>query len=148
MKILMINGPNLDLLGTREKAVYGPTTLSEIEARADEKARSLGIELVCFQSNHEGEIIEKIHSARSLGIGGILINPAGYTHTSVAIRDALLAVDVPFIEIHMSNVAARESFRQKNLFSDIAVGTITGLGPCGYILGIEAIHALLGTETR
>ncbi|HQG32100.1 MAG TPA: type II 3-dehydroquinate dehydratase [Deltaproteobacteria bacterium] len=148
MKILLINGPNLDLLGTREKAVYGPTTLPEIEARAQEKAKALGIELFTFQSNHEGELIEKIHAARSLGIHGILINPAGYTHTSVAIRDALLGVGIPFIEIHISNVAAREPFRQKNLFSDIAVGTISGLGPYGYILGIEALHALLGTETR
>lgn len=148
MKILLINGPNLDLLGTREKSVYGTTTLPEIEARAEARAKSLGIGLSSFQSNHEGEIIDKIHEARSLGIGGILINPAGYTHSSVAIRDALLAVGIPFIEIHMSNVAAREHFRQKSLFSDIAMGTITGFGAYGYILGIEAFHALLGTETR
>lgn len=148
MKILLINGPNLDLLGTREKAVYGPATLSEIEARAHEKARELGIELTVFQSNHEGEIIERIHSAVQQGVNAILINPAGYTHTSVAIRDALLGVAIPFIEIHISNVAAREPFRQKNMFSDIAMGTITGLGAYGYILGIEALHALLRTETH
>ena len=127
------------------KVAYGPRPCPR--SRRVQKRQGAGI-IFTFQSNHEGELIEKIHAARSLGILGILINPAGYTHTSVAIRDALLGVGIPFIEIHISNVAAREPFRQKNLFSDIAVGTISGLGPYGYILGIEALHALLGTETR
>ncbi|HRR22248.1 MAG: type II 3-dehydroquinate dehydratase [Bacteriovoracaceae bacterium] len=148
MKILMINGPNLNLLGTRETTLYGRTSLSEIEARTQKRARELGIELEAFQSNHEGEIIEKIHAAAISQSCGILINPGGYTHTSVAIRDALLAVDIPFVEVHISNVAAREPFRQKNLFSDIALGTISGLGPYGYILGIEALHELLRTKNR
>ena len=148
MKILMINGPILNLLGTRETTLYGRTSLSEIEARTQKRARELGIELEAFQSNHEGEIIEKIHAAAISQSCGILINPGGYTHTSVAIRDALLAVDIPFVEVHISNVAAREPFRQKNLFSDIALGTISGLGPYGYILGIEALHELLRTKNR
>ena len=113
-----------------------------------EKAHSLGMELEAFQSNHEGGIIEKIHAAREAQIRGILINPGGYTHTSVAIRDALLGVDIPFVEIHISNVSAREPFRQKNLFSDIAAGTISGFGPYGYILGIEALHELLRGKNR
>ncbi|HNY64466.1 MAG TPA: type II 3-dehydroquinate dehydratase [Deltaproteobacteria bacterium] len=148
MKVLMINGPNLNLLGTREKGVYGIETLSGIEERVRARAAELGVELDTFQSNHEGEIIERIHGARAQGIEGILLNPGGYTHSSVAIRDALLAVEVPFIEIHISNVSAREPFRQKNLFSDIAMGSITGLGGLGYILGLEALHELLGTKTR
>ncbi len=148
MKILLINGPNLDLLGIRETSLYGRITLPEIELGAQEKARSLGLELEVFQSNHEGGIIEKIHAARDAQVRGILINPGGYTHTSVAIRDALLGVDIPFVEIHISNVSAREPFRQKNLFSDIAAGTITGLGPYGYILGIEALHELLRAKSR
>ncbi|MFA5654130.1 MAG: type II 3-dehydroquinate dehydratase [Desulfomonilia bacterium] len=148
MKILLINGPNLDLLGIRETSLYGRVSLPEIERGAQKKAHSLGMELEAFQSNHEGGIIEKIHAAREAQIRGILINPGGYTHTSVAIRDALLGVDIPFVEIHISNVSAREPFRQKNLFSDIAAGTISGLGPYGYILGIEALHELLRAKNR
>jgi 3-dehydroquinate dehydratase-2 len=148
MKILMINGPNLNLLGVRETSLYGRVSLPEIEGRAQEKARELDIELEPFQSNHEGEIVEMIHAARTSHCDGILINPGGYTHTSVAIRDALLAVGIPFIEVHISNVAAREAFRQINLFSDIAAGTISGLGPHGYILGIEALHELLDAKAR
>ncbi len=148
MKILLINGPNLDLLGIRETSLYGRVTLPEIERGVQEKARSLGMELDVFQSNHEGGIIEKIHAARDAQVRGILINPGGYTHTSVAIRDALLGVDIPFVEVHISNVSAREPFRQKNLFSDIAAGTISGFGPYGYILGIEALHELLRAKSR
>jgi len=148
MKVLMINGPNLNLLGVREPSVYGKTSLPEIERSAREKARELGMELETFQSNHEGEIIDKIHAAPKSQVEGILINPGGYTHSSVAIRDALLAVKIPFIEIHISNISAREPFRRHSLFSDIALGTISGLGPYGYILGIEALHELLRTENR
>jgi 3-dehydroquinate dehydratase II len=144
----MINGPNLNLLGAREKDIYGAATLPGIEERAKGRAAELGIELETFQSNHEGEIIDRIQAARARGVAGILLNPGGYTHSSVAIRDAVLAVKVPFVEIHVSNLSAREPFRQTNLFSDIALGTISGLGGFGYILGLEALHELLGTTTR
>lgn len=144
----MINGPNLNLLGTRETAIYGTDTLPSIEGRSRARASELGIELETFQSNHEGEIVDKIQGARARGVAGILLNPGGYTHSSVAIRDALLAVQIPFIEIHLSTVSAREPFRQHNLFSDIALGTVSGLGGLGYILGLEALHELLGTKTR
>lgn len=147
MKVLMINGPNLNLLGSRETGIYGAGTLASIEGRARARASELGIELETFQSNHEGEIVERIQGAGARGVAGILLNPGGYTHSSVAIRDALLAVQTPFIEIHVSNVSAREPFRQHNLFSDIALGTISGLGGLGYILGLEALHELLGTKT-
>lgn len=143
----MINGPNLNLLGSRETGIYGAGTLASIEGRARARASELGIELETFQSNHEGEIVERIQGAGARGVAGILLNPGGYTHSSVAIRDALLAVQTPFIEIHVSNVSAREPFRQHNLFSDIALGTISGLGGLGYILGLEALHELLGTKT-
>lgn len=142
MKILMINGPNLNMLGSRETAIYGSTTLAEIEDLVNQKALELGVAIDFFQSNHEGGIIEKIQSALDLGINGIIINPAGYTHTSVAIRDALLSVQIPFIEVHISNLSARESFRQTNMFSDIAAGTISGLGTFGYVLALEAIKEL------
>ncbi|HHO75881.1 MAG TPA: type II 3-dehydroquinate dehydratase [Deltaproteobacteria bacterium] len=140
MKVMMINGPNLNMLGKREPSLYGSTTIETIQARVREKAADLGLEATCFQSNHEGEIVEKIHEAADLGIDGIIINPAAYTHTSVAIRDALLSVQIPFIEVHISNVAAREEFRQVNLFSDIAEGTIAGLGAYGYILALDALR--------
>ena len=146
MKILLINGPNLDLLGTREKAVYGPTTLPEIEARAQEKAKALGIELFTFQSNHEGELIDSIQRAPAAGVDAFIINPGGYTHTSVALRDALLAVGLPFVEVHLSRVSAREGFRQVSYFSDIAAGTISGFGPLGYELALEALRGLYGTQ--
>jgi len=139
MKVIMINGPNLNMLGKRETSIYGSTALADIEERVKKKAADLGLEVTCIQSNHEGEIVEKIQEAADLGIEGIIINPAAYTHTSVAIRDALLSVQIPFIEVHISNVAAREEFRQVNLFSDIAVGTIAGLGPYGYILALDAL---------
>ncbi len=148
MKVLMINGPNMNLLGAREKGIYGTVSLSEIEQAAREKAGALGLELTAFQSNHEGAIIDKIHSARGSGVSCIIINPGGYTHTSVAIRDALLAVDIPFIEVHISNVTAREPFRQTNLFSDVAMGTINGFGALGYTLALEAVHGLLGSKAR
>lgn len=148
MKVMMINGPNLNMLGTREQTIYGSTTLRQIEDRVGSRAGELGIEVFFFQSNHEGEIIERIHSAPGLGVDGFIINPGGYTHTSVAIRDALLCVRIPFIEVHISTVAARESFRQTNLFSDIAAGTITGIGPFGYVLAIEALKELYEKKTH
>ncbi|MFY9397624.1 MAG: type II 3-dehydroquinate dehydratase [Desulfomonilia bacterium] len=147
VKILMINGPNLNLLGTRETQVYGTTTLHEIEQNARRRAGELGMEIAVFQSNHEGAIIDRIHAARDEQVQGILINPGGYTHTSVAIRDALKGVGIPFIEVHLSNIYAREEFRSTSLISGIASGIITGLGPLGYLLAIEALHELI-TQAR
>ena len=144
MKILIINGANLNMLGTREKILYGSTTLKQIEEMARTKAKQLGIEVLFFQSNHEGELIDTVHGSLDKDIDGIIINPGGYTHTSVALRDALLSVEIPFVEVHISNVAARESFRKNNLFSDIAAGTISGLGPYGYILALDALKELYG----
>lgn len=130
--ILMINGPNLNLLGTREPGVYGATTLQEIHQTLEHMASSRGHRLLSFQSNAEHALIERIHSAPDDMIEFILINPAAFTHTSIALRDALLAVMIPFIEIHLSNVYKRELFRQHSYFSDIAEGVITGLGFKGY----------------
>lgn len=146
MKIMVLNGPNLNLLGRRETPVYGTATLQDIESLVAGRALALGMEVIFFQSNHEGDLIDKVHSAPSLGITGFIINPGGYTHTSIALRDALLSVDIPFIEVHLSNVASREPFRQTNYFSDIAAGTITGLGPYGYVLGLEALKESHGKK--
>ncbi len=139
MKVLIINGPNLNMLGKRETSVYGASSLPDIEKLIKEKAKGLGIEVGFFQSNHEGELIERIHKAAIEKVDGIIINPGGYTHTSVALRDALLAVNIPFVEVHISNVAKREDFRQISYFSDIAIGTVAGLGPIGYCLALEGL---------
>lgn len=136
-RILLLNGPNLNLLGTREPGVYGRTTLTDIERAAGELARGLGHELECFQSNAEAELVDRVQAAAGKA-DFLLINPGGLTHTSVALRDAILAVGIPFIEIHISNVHAREEFRRHSYFSDVAVGTITGLGPLGYELALRA----------
>ena len=137
--ILLLNGPNLNLLGTREPGVYGSTTLSEIEQQLTASAQQLGDTLTAFQSNSEAELVDRIQ--RSSGqVDFIIFNPGAFTHTSVALRDALLAVAIPFIEIHISNVHAREEFRQHSYFSDIAVGTIIGLGPQGYELALLSAH--------
>ncbi|MBN1637208.1 MAG: type II 3-dehydroquinate dehydratase [Deltaproteobacteria bacterium] len=148
MKVMVINGPNLNMLGRREVGIYGGATLDDIESLVRRRAGQTGIDIEFFQSNKEGEIIDKIHSAVNNKVEGIVINPAGYTHTSVAIRDALLCVKIPFVEVHISNVAKRDSFRQKSLFSDIAIGTISGLGPVGYVLGLEALKELYGKATE
>jgi 3-dehydroquinate dehydratase II len=136
-RILLINGPNLNLLGTREPGLYGRTTLADIEQATVALAGSLGHQLDCFQSNAEAELVNRVQAAAG-NTDFILINPGALTHTSVALRDAILAVGVPFIEIHISNVQAREEFRRHSFFSDIAVGTITGLGPLGYELALRA----------
>lgn len=142
-KILVLHGPNLNLLGTREPEYYGSQTLADIDDALIEHGALVGIEVLCFQSNAEGELIDRIHAARDEGVGFIVINPAAYTHTSVALRDALAAVDIPFIEVHLSNVHAREPFRHKSYFSDLAVGVITGLGANGYLFALGyALHAL------
>lgn len=131
-RILVLHGPNLNLLGTREPAIYGATTLADIDARLVALAQENGAVLTSFQSNHEGVLIDRIQAVRSEGIEFIVINPAAYTHTSVGIRDALAATDVPFIEVHLSNVHKREAFRHRSYFSDLAVGVIAGLGADGY----------------
>ena len=138
MKILLINGPNLNLLGTREPHVYGATTLADVEAACTERGRALGVDVACFQSNHEGALIDRIHAARGEGVGFIVINPGAFTHTSVALRDALAGVAIPFIEVHVSNVHKREAFRHHSYLSDIADGVVVGLGVAGYGLAITA----------
>ncbi|MEO0317888.1 MAG: 3-dehydroquinate dehydratase, type [Pseudomonadota bacterium] len=130
--LLLINGPNLNLLGTREPEVYGATTLAEIEQAAVVQAQEMGASLTHFQSNHEGELIDRIHAARGEGITGIVINPGGFTHTSVALRDALAGVAIPFVEVHISNIHKRESFRHHSYLSDIATGVVCGFGVDGY----------------
>lgn len=136
-KLLLLNGPNLNLLGTREPATYGATTLAEIEAAAQEQAKAAGAELSFFQSNHEGALIDRIHAARNEQVDAIIINPGGLTHTSVALRDALAGVAIPFIEVHISNVHQREAFRHHSYLSAIAKGVICGLGTEGYRLAID-----------
>jgi 3-dehydroquinate dehydratase II len=135
-RILVINGPNLNLLGTREPDRYGTVTLEAIEQRLAEEARAAGVELTCFQSNSEAELVDRIQQAGNQGTDFIIINPAAYTHTSVAMRDALSAVRIPFVEVHLSNIHAREPFRSRSYFSDIAVGIVSGLGAKGYELAL------------
>ena len=141
--LLLINGPNLNLLGSREPKHYGMKTLAQIEMDLAAEAERLGHRLATYQSNHEGELVDRVHKAKTDNVAFILLNPGGYTHTSVALRDALLAVGVPFIEIHLSNTYAREAFRRHSYFSDIARGVIVGLGPQGYRLALQAAHAQL-----
>jgi len=134
--VLLINGPNLNLLGTREPEVYGADTLAAIEKRLTAQAKKAGAQLAAFQSNSEAELVERIQQASRDKVDFIIINPAAYTHTSVAMRDALAAVRIPFIEVHLSNVFAREEFRHRSYFTDIAVGIISGLGAKGYELAL------------
>ncbi|XYJ11205.1 type II 3-dehydroquinate dehydratase [Telluria sp. B2] len=136
-KLLLLNGPNLNLLGTREPAVYGAATLADIESAATAQAAAAGGSLSCFQSNHEGALIDRIHAARDEGVDAIVINPGGLTHTSVALRDALAAVAIPFIEVHISNIYQREEFRHHSYLAAIARGTICGLGVDGYRFAID-----------
>ena len=137
-RVLLLNGPNLNLLGTREPGIYGAETLESIERRAAEVAREAGHELSAFQSNAEHELIDRIHGAPADGVAFLVFNPGAFTHTSVALRDAITAVKLPFIEVHLSNVHAREPFRKHSYFSDIAVGVIAGLGAFGYELALRA----------
>jgi len=136
-KILVLHGPNLNLLGTREPEIYGRETLEDINQRLARLAQAYGVTVESFQSNHEGALIECVHAAKKRGFAYIIINPAGFTHTSVALRDALTAVAIPFIEVHLSNIYAREKFRHHSYFADIAVGTICGLGSRGYDLALQ-----------
>ena len=135
-RILVLHGPNLNLLGTREPAIYGSETLADINRLLVASGKAEGIAVDTFQSNHEGALVDRIQAARTDGTGFIVINPAAYTHTSVAMRDALAAVSIPFIEVHLSNVHKREAFRHHSYFSDLAVGTIVGLGSKGYMLAL------------
>ena len=146
--LLLLNGPNLNLLGTREPAVYGAVTLEQIVARMNQLAAEFGHHLSAFQSNAEDELISRIHEAPTTHVAFIIFNPAAFTHTSIALRDALLAVRIPFIEVHLSNVYAREPFRHHSYFADIAVGTIAGLGPVGYELALRAAAHQLGAMRK
>lgn len=138
MKILVIHGPNLNLLGTREPGVYGTETLADIDRMLEERAAALGVALETFQSNSESRIVDRIQEARG-AVQGILINPAAFTHTSVSIRDALLATGIPFVEVHISNIHAREEFRKRSFFSDVALGVVSGFGAYGYVLGLDGL---------
>ncbi len=141
MKILIINGPNLNMLGKREPDIYGVTTLEELNTRLVDYGKKLGFGVETFQSNHEGDIVTKIQEA-SQDCAGLIINPAAYTHTSVAVRDALLILDVPVLEVHLSNIYKREPFRHKSMISGVATGQISGLGVHGYFLALKAISKM------
>lgn len=138
-KILLINGPNLDRLGQREPEVYGTRKLEDIVDQCTEFARTCGHELLHVQNNAEHELVDAVHEAADTGVEYILINPAAFTHTSVSLRDALLAVDIPFVEVHLSNISAREKFRQHSYFSDIAMGVVSGFGADSYLLALQAV---------
>jgi 3-dehydroquinate dehydratase-2 len=144
--ILILNGPNLNLLGSREPELYGKLTLADINGRLSQMAKDAGHHIQFLQSNAEYELVERIHAARTEGTDFIIINPAAFTHTSIALRDALLGVAIPFIEVHLSNVHARESFRHHSYLADVAVGSIVGLGAQGYELALQAAFARLSQK--
>lgn len=146
MDVLVINGPNLNTLGTREPEVYGTTTLADIEAGLLAQGAAANLTVATFQSNHEGEIVDRLHAARDEGIRFVIINPGAFTHTSVAIRDAFAAVAIPFCEVHISNVHAREEFRKHSYLSDLAVGVLTGFGARGYTMAMDYVIDRLSKE--
>lgn len=141
LRILVLHGPNLNLLGQREPDVYGVRDLAAVDALAAERAAELGAELTSLQSNHEGVLIDALHEAGAGGADAVVFNPAGFTHSSVALRDAVGAVQIPVVEVHLSNTAAREEFRHRSLVAPVAAGTIAGFGPLSYVLGVEAAFA-------
>jgi len=143
MKILIIHGPNLNLLGRREPHIYGSDTLADIDREIRQRAAAGGLESECRQSNHEGVIIDWLQTASTQGFAGIIINPAAFTHTSVAIRDAIAAIDLPVIEVHLSNISGREEFRQNSLTAPVCRGSICGLGPASYLAALEAFRLIL-----
>lgn len=147
-RILILHGPNLNLLGTREPQVYGRERLADIDRRLQLSGRKAGAEVEAFQSNAEGDLVNRVHRAKVEKVDFIVINPAAYTHTSVALRDALAAVAIPFIEVHLSNVHAREPFRHRSYFSDIAVGVVCGLGSLGYDFALEAALARTASKPK
>lgn len=147
MNILLINGPNLNLLGTREPEIYGKKTLSDIEQELTKSAESKRIFLTCFQSNHEGEIVDKIHDSVNK-IQGILINAGAFTHTSISIRDALIGSKIPFVELHISNIFSREDFRKESFLTDKAIGIISGFGISSYSLALEGIIEYLNSKNK
>ncbi len=140
--VLVLHGPNLNLLGTREPAVYGSTTLAEIDARLKAEGERLGLGVRCLQSNHEGALIDALHDARSWA-AGVIFNPGGYTHTSVALRDAVAAIGLPVVEVHLSNTEAREEFRHRSLIAPVCAGSIRGFGWRSYLLGLQALAGVI-----
>ncbi len=139
MSVLLVNGPNLNLLGTRQPEIYGTVTLADVEASVVAQGRAAGVDVACFQSNHEGAIVDRLHEARTDGTAFVIVNPGAFTHTSIAIRDAFAAIQVPFCEVHISNVHAREPFRRHSYLSDLAVGVIAGCGTQGYTLAMSFV---------
>lgn len=146
--LLFMNGPNLNLLGTREPLIYGAVTLAELETGLIEKAAAAGHAGACFQSNAESALVERVHAAGAAEVDFIVINPGAYTHTSIALRDAFLGVAIPFIEVHISNIFAREAFRRESYLSDIAIGVISGLGVRGYALALDAADDWLSSKVK
>lgn len=143
--ILVLNGPNLNLLGTREPEIYGAKSLDWINQKLHQKAETLGLRLEATQSNHEGVVIDRLHAAQET-FDGVIINPGGYTHTSVALRDAIAAIDTPVVEVHLSNIASREPFRHQSMVTPVCQGTISGFGWFSYLLGLQSLSLLLGEE--
>jgi 3-dehydroquinate dehydratase-2 len=141
--VLVLNGPNLNLLGQRQPEIYGSTTLADIEAACTAHGRALGLDVVCVQSNHEGVMLDAIHAAKGVH-GGLIINAGAYTHTSVALMDAVASVELPMVEVHLSNIHAREPFRHVSYLSKVAVGQICGFGACGYLMALDALSERLG----
>ncbi len=144
--LLVVHGPNLNLLGSREPNHYGSRTLAEINLALAQRAEAAEVRLETFQSNHEGALIERVHAAGAQGVRYLIINPAAFTHTSIALRDALAGIGIPFVEVHLSNVHAREPFRQHSYFSDLAIGVISGLGSDGYLLALEYLLSKISAE--
>ncbi|MDH5643709.1 MAG: type II 3-dehydroquinate dehydratase [Gemmatimonadota bacterium] len=145
VRIAVLNGPNLNLLGVREPEIYGSQTLSDLERLVSERAADLGVEVDWFQTNHEGEFLERVHSLRD-SVDGAIVNPAAWTHSSLAIRDAFLGVQTPFVEVHLSNIYAREPERRKSVLSDLAIGSIVGFGAGGYLMALDALAGYLNDE--